>query len=333
MLAQNGNIDAPAPLARNGSGGGTLLEVPAPTLLSERARKSGSGSSDPARKSVSETGKGDIGMGAQDAGAARILRSLERLVSLSTIAARAARSELRGRPEADEVDDLQAYIGEEAEVVVLEEQQKDAEGALAAARADSAHKPPPVSIAATLLEEPGAAEAGAGSGSEVGGGGWQDGVHTPLQPNRTLRSRATDDVADGGCITSPSIRDAMVAAHRRRQGSTARAAPFVTDPYTEQRHLVSHAEGVVVLSQARQQLAQAVQRYPAISAALLEHCGGRDTPRPPLSDFPAAVVCEASQQVQLQDAVLRVLLASARAEAPGVGVFGVAAVAARGGQV
>ena len=270
-------------------------------------------------------------MGAQDAGAARILRSLERFVSLSTIAARAARSELRGRPEADEVDDLQAYIGEEAEVVVLEEQQKDAEGALAGSRADSARKPPPVSIAATLLEEPGAEEAGAGSGSEEGGGGeWQDGVHTPLQPNRTLRSRATDDVADGGCITSPSIRDAMVAARRRRQGSTARAAPFVTDPYTEQRHLVSHAEGVVVLSQARQQLAQAVQRYPAISAALLEHCGGRDTPRPPLSDFPAAVVCEASREVQIQDAELRVLLASARAEAPGVGVSGVAAVAALG---
>ena len=109
-----------------------------------------------------------------------------------------------------------------------------------------------------------------------------------------------------------------------------RPAPFMADPYTEQRHLVSHAEGVVVLSRARQQLAQAAQLYPAISAALLEKCGGRDTPRPPLSDFPAAVVCEASREVQLQDAVLKILAASARAEASGVGVSGVAAVAALG---
>ena len=70
---------------------------------------------------------------------------------------------------------------------------------------------------------------------------------------------AADDVADdGGGIASPSIREVMVAARRRRQGTNARAAPFVTDPYMEQRRLVSHAEGVVVLSQARQQLAQAV---------------------------------------------------------------------------
>ena len=69
---------------------------------------------------------------------------------------------------------------------------------------------------------------------------------------------------------SPSIRGAMVAVRRRRRGTTTRAAPFMADPYTEQRHLVSHAEGVVVLSRVRQQLAQAVQLYSAISAALLE---------------------------------------------------------------
>ena len=73
-----------------------------------------------------------------------------------------------------------------------------------------------------------------------------------MQPNRTLRCRATDNVGDeDGGIMSPGIREAMEAARRRRRGTTARAAPFMADPYTEQRHLVSHAEGVVVLSQAR----------------------------------------------------------------------------------
>ena len=65
-------------------------------------------------------------------------------------------------------------------------------------------------------------------------------------------------------------------------------------------------------------------------AALLEKCGGADTPRPILGDFPPVVICEASKEVMLQEAVLKVLLASARAEAAVVGESGVAAVAALG---
>ena len=344
MLARNGNTDEPAPRARHGGGGGTSLDAPAPRARngggsgdlvdvppslarngiggvppsSEPARKGDSGTSDPARKSVSGAGAGSVSANATAAGAAvasgRVLRSMERYVAQSKRAALAARGALRERPGDAEEDDLQAYLGEEAAVVALEGELCDAEADLAAALADVAHKPTPSAVAAAVLDTPEAEGQGGESGSEEGGGGgWQDGIRTPMQPSRTLRSRATDDVAvDGGGVLSPSLRDAMVAARRRRQGATAYAAPFVTDPYTEQRHLVSHAEGVVVLSQARQQLAQAAQRYPAISAALLEQCGGRDTPRPPLSDFPAAVVCEASREVQLQEAVLRVLAASCR---------------------
>ena len=55
---------------------------------------------------------------------------------------------------------------------------------------------------------------------------------------------------------------------------------------------------------------------------------GRGLLRPPSTDFPPVVVCEAAQEMQIQEAALQALLASARAESPAAGASGAAAIAA-----
>ena len=198
MLARNGNIDEPAPRAQNGGGGGLSLDAPAPRARtgsgsgdlvdvpsslarngiggahpsSETARKGASGTSDPARKSVSGAGAGSVSDNAAAAVASgRALRCIEKWVAQSKRAAQAARGALRERPDDDEADDLRAYLSEEAAVVALEGELHDAEADLAAALADVARKPTPSAVAAAVLEAP-EAEVQGGE-AEGGGGGWQ----------------------------------------------------------------------------------------------------------------------------------------------------------------
>ena len=102
------------------------------------------------------------------------------------------------------------------------------------------------------------------------------------------------------------------------------------DARSEQKHLQSHAQNLALTSVCRGLITRHSQRHPGIAAALLARCGGRDTPRPPLSDFPQSVVYEAAADVSMQEGVLLVLLASARAEAGAAGESGVRAVAAMG---
>ena len=133
---------------------------------------------------------------------------------------------------------------------------------------------------------------------------------------------------------SPSLRIAMdTNTHAERVDiNGAGWGPYRADPRTDQRHLESHAVNLSLLGEARRILAKASQSYPGIQRALAARCGGADLPRPPNTDFPPVVVCEAAREMQIQEAALQVLLASARAEAPVAGVSGAAAIAALSGR-
>ena len=107
--------------------------------------------------------------------------------------AREGRGSLRERPGDDDAEDLRAYLAEESAVAELEVELAEAEASLADARA----------IATALQAQAGGARRAEDGSSEgtgfvpgEGGGTWQGGIQTPMQPNRTLRSRATDDVGD-----------------------------------------------------------------------------------------------------------------------------------------
>ena len=86
--------------------------------------------------------------------------------------------------------------------------------------------------------------------------------------------------------------------------------PHRADPRTDQRHLESHAVNLSLLGEAKRILARASQLYPGIQRAFAARCGGADLPRPPTTDFPPVVVCEAAREMQKQEAALKVLLVS-----------------------
>jgi hypothetical protein len=92
--------------------------------------------------------------------------------------------------------------------------------------------------------------------------------------------------------------------------------------------LASHASVLNLVAEARLIMAGASTKYPAIALALLDRCGGRTIQRARVADFPPTVLSEAARAINSQEAARHVLLASARAEAAGVGTMGPAAVAA-----
>ncbi len=109
-------------------------------------------------------------------------------------------------------------------------------------------------------------------------------------------------------------------------------APFI-DMRSDERHIAAHASNLQLASEARQILSGAPMRHPAIHKALLMHVGaasGVDMPRPQLADFATAVLIEAARAVNMQAAVLRILLVSAQAGASTAGLAGALAVAAMG---
>ena len=101
-----------------------------------------------------------------------------------------------------------------------------------------------------------------------------------------------------------------------------------SDPRRDQVQLASHASVLNLVAEARLILAGMGSKYPAIALALLDHCGGRAMLRALVADFPATVLSEAARAINTQEAARGVLLASARAEAVGVGSLRPKAVAA-----
>ena len=90
----------------------------------------------------------------------------------------------------------------------------------------------------------------------------------------------------------------------------------------------SHAFVLNLVAEARLILAGMGAKYPYIALALLDHCGGRTMQQARVADFPATVLSEAARAINTLEAARGVLLASARAEAAGVGSLGPKAVAA-----